>query len=142
MIVIHIILELFAFTVLCSALIHELANDAHGDNNKKMDVFVRGIICIASGTFVWIAGVYHLIYDHGLWQSILMAIAIFIMFFDYMIAYILIKNKVIVGHWFTYMGISSGVVDRYKPWSSIPPIIKLVIRAAIFFTSLAIYCHI
>ena len=70
------------------------------------------------------------------WASLALSIAIHFAFFDYIIAYILIKNgtieppKGVEYHWFTYTG-KSGVVDNIRLWREMDPWTKLMARLSL-----------
>lgn len=120
------------------ALILEVINDRDGDLNKGADVFVRLFF------FAFEAWAVHFIFDKPAWAAFLLSTAIFFLFFDYVIAYVLIRNgtleppRGVKYHWFSYVA-KEGVIDNLKFWKSLKPGIKLGIRIAYFVLSLVLF---
>lgn len=127
---------LIAILLLSSPTAWEIWNDRHGDLNKVTDVAVR----------LTLMGVTALICDvwFSLIASLNLSIAIHFAFFDYIIAYILIKNGTIEPprgvriHWFTYVG-KSGVVDNFKFWRNMRCGWRFAIRLTYLTVSLLIF---
>lgn len=114
------------------ATIWEVWNDKFGDTNKSYDVAMRTLLLIAESLFI------RLIIHKPFLTCLLLSTAIFFMFFDYLVAYVLIRNKVIEGsHWFTYTA-KKGLFDNMK-WWKFSPWIRLGIKLAYFFVSLVLF---
>lgn len=137
-------MNIICFLLLLLPLIWELYNDRNGDAHttrgllkrynipsKKIDVIVRG------GLDITIAFIVNKITNIPFVVCLGVTISNHIMFFDYLIAYILIKKGIIKGHWYSYMG--SGEIDSNTIWKNINPHIKLVIRLIIFLTFTYLY---
>jgi hypothetical protein len=95
------------------ALIRELLDDRTGDPDKKFDVIWRILFIVCEGLILsWIPG-------KSFVESLLLSSAIFFFGFDYLVHWIMIRNKVIElpkgETWFSYVGKSSAF-DRWKPW--------------------------
>jgi len=128
--------------VLLGAFVWELSDDAHGDFNKRGDVRARAVIMFLTSSLNALlngktaAGMVMLFFI-----SLNASVAWFFMFFDYTIAYILIKNKV-VGlknvHWFSYLG-KVGQVDNWRPWRNLTQWQRFWIRIGYFLASMLIY---
>lgn len=119
------------------ALIWEVYNDRHGDANKWFDVIVRLIVLVCESQLI------HLFLHKPFITSLLLSTAIFFLFFDYVITYILIKNGTVEPprgvryNWFTYEA-KSGIFDtmdwwKYSPW------LRLGIKLAYFLVSLILF---
>jgi len=62
-------------------------------------------------------------------KTVAVLLAVRIAYFDYRVSYLLIKNKVIVGHWFTYSGKTAKwdkVISKVNPW------VRLAVRIVFF----------
>lgn len=114
----------------------EVLNDRRGDTNKTQDIFVRyGLGTLAAViNFFWITG-------KPVFDSLLLSMGIHFMIFDYIIAWWLIRTGKIEAprgvkyHWFSYVGRSP--FDSL--WTNWNPKVRLVIRAVILATAIAIY---
>jgi len=137
--------EILGAALLASPLVWEITNDKDGDAHitrakvfapyqilsKRIDVYVRvALIAVAAGFNYWVNGV-------SVSRSVALALAIHFMFFDYGIAFVLIKRKIIVGHWFTYLG-SKGM-DNISAWRRMDPRLRLLARVLVFTGALTFY---
>lgn len=125
------------FLAMALPTVWELWNDRRGDLNKFEDGIWR----------VTIAAVASIIVKHsalGFLAAFNLSMAIHFMFFDYIIAYILIKNgtleppRGVKYHWFSYTA-KSGVIDNLKFWRNMNPWLKLGIRVAYFIISITLF---
>lgn len=110
------------------ALIWEVWNDKDGDFNKGNDIFVRLFLFLMEAMALVLITPWHFV------ACFMLSIAINFLTFDYIIAYVLIRNKVVEvpgAHWFSYMG-KSGVVDNLKFWRGLNPWVKLLVRVGYF----------
>lgn len=114
------------------ATIWETWNDRKGDFNKGFDVFIRVIL------FTLEAYILHLIFDKSVLVSLVIPFAVFFLTFDYLVAAVLIKNKVIVGHWFSVTG-KKGAVDNIGFWKRMNPWAKLGVRSVVFIATVLIF---
>lgn len=114
-----------AIALLCLApTIYEAISDRKGES--KRDKFWDGLILV--GYSVLLAGGAYL--SGHAWVPVIGLILGFrVLVFDYLIQYLLIKNKVIVGHWFTYNGKTSWF-DKLA--AKIHPVIRFVLRMVVF----------
>lgn len=137
----HLILEIFAVLLLFAPLIWEVNNDKNGDAHisrgpihlpsKKIDVFVRILIALIAGEITSIlAGV-------PLSKAVFLSGAIHFFFFDYIIAYILIKKGIIKGHWYSYLG-SKGM-DNTEFWKNLSPTNKFLAKLIILIIAIITY---
>jgi hypothetical protein len=116
----------------------ESRNDRKGDKDKRKDTFVRALLGALSAFINHITGTAHF------WIALNMAAATFTMFFDYLINFILLRNKTVEEpagknyHWFTYMG-KRGDVDNIPFWRNMNPWVRFYIRVGYFLASLFIY---
>lgn len=127
-----------AFILLCAPTVWELISDRKGDLNKETDVFIRVGIMAGVSTDI----------SHFTWAGFLVSFnlsaAIFFLFFDYAITYILIHNGTIElprgskQTWFSYTA-KSGFVDRVPNWKDANPWLKLGIRVLYFTGSAILY---
>ena len=97
---------------------------------KRKDFWWSLLVSIVlSGFAYFYAGI-------GPLQSIALLIAWRVLLFDYLVTYLLIKNDVIVGHWFTYTGKTSRwdkIISKVNPW------VRLSIRIALFVLSVLLF---
>lgn len=120
------------------AVIWEVYNDRHGDLNKGSDVLIRVLL------FAIEAGLLVLLFHKDVWICFVLSSATHFAFFDYAIAYTLIKNgtleppRGITYHWFTYTA-KAGVVDNLKFWREMNPYLKLAVRLIYLTLSLIIF---
>lgn len=116
------------------ATIWEVWNDRHGDLNKSTDVYIRIVL-------LWVeAFVLKFIFHKPSWAAFILSSAIFFMFFDYLVTYVLIRNKVIEvpgAHWFTYTA-KGGLFDNME-WWKFSPWIRFGVKLAYFFVSLVLF---
>lgn len=131
-------LQILSFILLSVPTAWEIWNDRKGDLNKSEDVFFRVLIIAVVST------VNVLLFDVPYFASLLLSLAIHFAFFDYIIAYILIKNGTIEPsrgiklHWFTYVA-KSGVVDNLKFWRNMRCGWRFAIRLTFLAVSLLIF---
>lgn len=120
------------------ATIWELWNDRKGDFNKMLDVIIR----IALLALEAVAA--HLQLQKPYLVALNLSAAIFFFFFDYLIAFILIRNgtleppRGVKYHWFTYVA-KDGVVDNVPHWKNANPWLKLAIRTLYLSGSLILF---
>lgn len=120
--------------VLCtSILIAQIIDDAHGDQNKVMDVKRLTLAAVIQSLLMWWP------FQLYPWRSLSMMFGFHFMFFDYIIAYVLYRNKITESkaakNWFSYLG--SGPIDMlWKHWH---PGWRLASRLAVFVIALAIF---
>lgn len=120
------------------ATIWEVWNDRHGDLNKGADVLIRLIL------FGIEALILHWIFDKPHPDSLLLSAAIFFFTFDYAIAYVLIRNKVIeprIGGgytWFSYTG-KKGFFDNIGIWKKAGPWLKFSVKLVVLITAIVIW---
>lgn len=118
------------------ALISEVWNDRNGDLHKGADIIVRAALLIIE------AFILHLNLHKPFIDSLILSTAFFFLLFDYLIAYVLIRNKVIeprIGYtWFNYQA-KSGVVDNIPFWKRLNPWVKLGVRVVVFITAILIF---
>lgn len=120
----------------------EVSDDDHGDFNKKKDVVTRAVIMFITAALnaalngrrlssaLWLLGI-----------SINASVAWFFLLFDYTIAWILIRNKIVElkgVSWFDYLG-KVGQVDNWGPWRNLTQKRRLWIRVGYFVISMALY---
>lgn len=137
--------EILGVGLLASPLVWEVLNDKDGDAHitrarvfepyqllsKKIDVYVRVVLIAAA------AGFNYWINDVSVSRSVALALAIHFMFFDYVIAFVLIEREIIGGQWFTYMG-SKGIDNIYR-WRTMDPRVRLLVRVLVFAGALIFY---
>lgn len=123
----------------------EIGDDPLGDLNKRRDVWIRGGIMGLVGLINTLLNVrdnmVQALYFFAL--SVNASLAIFFLLFDYTIAWILIRNK-IVGlknlSWFDYLG-KVGEVDNWEPWRKLSGRARFWIRVAYFVVGVGIYVY-
>lgn len=133
--------EILAILLLCAPLLWECTDDLHGDKNKSRDVIVRWLIAVFIAVVIMVMGYFNMVHRHGFWPSFCLSLSIHFAIFDYIIAYLLIKNGVIddeFNHWFTYMG-KRGYTDNIKWWRNLNPWIKLFVRGIPLIISILFY---
>jgi hypothetical protein len=120
----------------------EIGDDPRGDFNKRRDVWIRGAIMALVSLINALMNV-----RDNLTQSLYFfalsfnaSLAWFFMFFDYTIAWILIRNKIVETRisWFDYLG-KVGDVDNWAPWRKLSQRQRFWIRVGYFVPSVAIY---
>lgn len=141
--------SIVAFILLFAPTIRETWNDRKGDFNKGADVIIRIVIGLLAALISSIIlnrylepfNIHHIA---GRLVAFNMSMAIFFLFFDYLISYILIHNGTIElprgskQTWFNYTA-KSGFVDRVPWWSKLNPYVKLLIRVVYFILSAVLY---
>lgn len=111
--------------------IWELYNDRNGENKKdkiKDTAIFLVVVGLIAGLSYWLG--------QSPVSAILLILGIRVMFFDYAIHYLLIKNKVIVGHWFTYNG-NTSFIDRLI--SGVHPVLRFAARVIVFLASIFLF---
>jgi len=107
----------------------EARNDQWGESKKDKlrDAIFLTIFASAVSYLAW------RFVDVNPLKTIAVLLAVRIAYFDYRVSYLLIKNKVIVGHWWSYSG-KTAFTDRLTGrvhWG-----IRLGLRVLIFITAL------
>lgn len=131
---IRILIEILCVVALSMPTIVEVINDAHGDYDKDKDTIKRVILMAASSLLT-------MALTDRTWSPWLMTFGIFMFFFDYVVTYYLIKNKVVEikgATWFNYLG-KIGRFDNFKVWKRMRPGYRLLIRTIIFAAALIFY---
>lgn len=120
------------------ATLFELYGDRHGDFNKQGDLIWRVVLILAeAGLLAWLL-------HKPFVDSILLSSAIFFLVFDYLIAYVLIKNgtleppRGITYYWFDYIA-KVGPFDNFKYWKALKPRTKLFVRVVVLIGAVIIY---
>lgn len=132
------LLNIISFVCLCVPTVWELFDDKTGDTNKTPDTISRLIFMSSAGAAA------HYISGENWLTAFNLSFAIFFMFFDYCISYILIRNgtleppRGVKYHWFSYSG-KSGVIDNLKFWRNMNPWVKLFIRIGYLAIALFLY---
>jgi hypothetical protein len=124
--------------ILFGPYIWESMNDDKGDFNARFDIWLRGLLMVLVATLN--VAMNELTITFFL-RSLNMSLAIFFLLFDYTIAFLLIKNKIVEvkgAFWFTYLS-KVKQVDKLKAWAGLDAITRLMIRLAYFTLSLLIY---
>lgn len=103
----------------------EAWTDRKGETSggKRKDLIWLLIVLFLLTVFAWL-----LLHVQPL-KSIALLLGWRVLFFDYLVAYLLIRNGVIVGHWFTYSG-KTAVFDRLT--AKVHPVLRLVVRLSLF----------
>lgn len=120
------------------ATIWESWSDRNGDLNKSADVVIRVILLVIEGVIL------RLIFNKPFVDSLLLSTAIFFFFFDYLVAYVLIRNKVIEPRrgttytWWTYTA-KKGVFDNLKFWRNMKPTTKFFVRLGVLVLATLIF---
>ena len=110
----------------------EAFQDRNGETKKDKRKDLLWLV-VAGAVIVWLAW---LVLDKSPVRSAFMIIGWRVLVFDYLVQYILIKNKVIVGHWFTYTG-KTARWDRII--SRVHPVARFVIRLSVFALAVLYY---
>lgn len=93
----------------------EARNDQHGESksDKVRDAFVLTIAASCLCLLLWWLA------DVNPLKTIALLLGVRVLVFDYLITYLLIKNGVVVGHWFSYMGktaFTDRIISKVNPW--------------------------
>jgi hypothetical protein len=116
----------------------ELSDDARGDHNKTQDVLLRCLIGLAAALLNFF------LIGKPILDSFLLSMAIHFMFFDYAIAFILIRNgkleppRGVKYHWFSYVA-KKGPIDNIGFWKRMEPKKKLWVRVGVVGVAILIY---
>jgi len=113
----------------------EITNDQNGDHNKVTDVFIRIILAIVGAIADWF------LFHANVYAGIGLAFAEHFLLFDYVIAAILIEQRVINPideGWFVYLG-KKGVIDNLDWWRQMNGVSRLIIRLLVFALALLIW---
>src|SRR5688572_21076350 len=133
--------QILGLCLLFGPYIWEIMNDKRGDFNTKFDTWFRALLMAIVATIN--TAMNELTFRYFL-KSLNMSFAIFFLLFDYTIAFLLIKNKIVElkgAYWFTYLS-KLKKVDTWQPWQSLDPWTRLMIRAAYFVLALLIYFNV
>ena len=136
---IQIILKIASAVSVASPVAWETRDDRKGDKDKAKDAFTRSLMAVVS------AFVNHVSGTVNFWIALNMSAAFFMMFFDYLVNYVLIRNETIEQttdkrrHWFTHIG-EKGF-DGIKFWRNLGPWGRFYVRLGYFLVSLFIYLH-
>lgn len=123
---------ILAILLLSLPTLWEIFNDRQGDLNKFEDVFIRAGLMLGSAAGCALLG-------FNFWWSLNLSVAIFFLFFDYLIVMILNRNVYEVKvNWFTHVG-KSSVFDQLKFWRTANPWLRFAIKAVYFAVSLLIF---
>lgn len=98
----HVAILLGYLMTLVAPVAREVWDDAHGDaevSNRFLDLFFRTFLMFVSVLYASFA------FDKPWQASAPLSVAFFLATFDYVVAYYLIRNKVVVGHWFSYLSL-------------------------------------
>lgn len=123
--------------LLVAAIVWECLDDINGDTIKsnKKDVLMRSGFFLGAILYSWIW------MGNALLPSALMPFAVFFAFFDYLVAYILIRRGVVEvpgAHWFSYL---SGK-KMFDQWLAlIPPAGRIALRVVILAVTITLYIH-
>lgn len=109
--------------------LYEAWTDRHGE--KKSNKVVDSLLLIAVVLIVSIA--VQILLKVSVIESVVLLLSWRLLIFDYLVAYLLIRNGVIVGHWFTYNG-KIAWFDRLV--SGVNPWVMFLVRVIIFAISL------
>ena len=130
--------QILGFILLFGPYVWESMNDKRGDFNNRFEVWFRGLLmALVSAVNVALNELTFIFFL----RSVNMSFAIFFLLFDYTIAFLLIKNKIVElkgAFWFTYMS-KVKKVDTWKPWQTLDPWTRFVIRFSYFSAALLIY---
>lgn len=130
--------RIIGFALLFGPYIWEVVNDQFGDFNKRFDFYIRCVL------IVFVASANAFMNDLNIWffvWSANLSIAIFFMFFDLTIAFLLIKNKIVesqTARWYAYLS-KVKEVDKWKFWAGLHYWPRFLIRLTYFLTSLFFY---
>lgn len=117
----------------------EASDDRLGDFNKRRDVWIRGVLTLCVSLVNTILNARNWVVC--LATSLNLSVAWFFMFFDYTIAWILIRNKIVEGRgvsWFDYLG-KVGRVDNWTPWRGLSQAKHFWIRVAYLAAAVILY---
>lgn len=127
-----IAIEIIAWVSLIFPLFWELIDDRHGDAVKKNQVFDM----VMRLTFFALSGIFHQILYQKFIEGTVLSIAVFFLCFDYLVAYLLIRNGVVIGHWFSYLSgkkFFDKIMVRLFPWQRLALRICVLIGAIILY---------
>ncbi len=122
-------MKLILAFVLALPSVYEAWTDRHGEGRRQKVIDALILIACASGLTIlsyWLLAV-------PLLKTIVLLLAWRVLIFDYTVSYLLIKNDVIVGNWFTYTGKTSKfdkLIAGINPW------LRLVVRVVLFTASI------
>lgn len=121
---------LIAFLCLIPTL-YEAWSDRKGEDRKgKVKDFIwLSLVALALAGYAWWAGYAPL-------SVIGLILGFRVLIFDYLVQYLLIKNKVIVGHWFTYNG-NTSFIDRLI--AGVHPVLRFAARGIVFLASIFLF---
>jgi hypothetical protein len=122
----------YVFVVSLVAVVREAKLDQWGED--KSDKIEDGV-ALAMLTFclcflAWIVNKTNPL------KVIAVVLGVRVLVFDYLVSYLLIKNKIIVGHWFTVTGKTARwdrLVARIHPW------LRFVARLVLFALALTLF---
>lgn len=143
----NIFVDALSLALLSVPLIWEVWNDKDGDAHvsragwneniqmlsKRVDIYARCVLCGAASMVNTFLG-------HPLLSSIVMCGAIHFLFFDYIVAYVLMKNRVIdhvYNRWWSVLG-SKGF-DNFDWWKGKSWQVRMAIKVAVFIIACLIY---
>ena len=110
----------------------ETRNDQWGESKKDKlrDAIFLTIFASAVSYLAW-----RFVHVNPL-KTIAVLLAVRIAYFDYRVSYLLIRNKIIVGKWFSYSGKTAKwdrLISKVNPW------VRFAVRVALFAGSLILF---
>ena len=96
-------------------------------DGKRKDTLWLLFVALLLSAFLWrLSGV-------PPWKTVALLLGWRVLIMDYLVSYLLIKNDVIVGNWFTYTGKTSKfdkLIAGINPW------LRFIVRVVLFAASL------
>ena len=123
-------MKLILAFVLALPSVYEAWTDRHGEGRRQKVIDALILIVCASGLSIlsyWLLAV-------PLLKTIVLLLAWRVLIFDYIVSYLLIKNDVIVGNWWSYMGKTSKRWDKYV--AKVDWRLRIVVRILLFSAAL------
>jgi len=113
----------------------ECFNDRNGDPNKKIDVLYRAALMLFAGILC------HIFIGVMFYKGAILSGAIHFQLFDYTIAYILIKRKIIEtpgATWYNTLG-KKGTIDSLNIWKRFSPHARMIVRVCVSASALTLF---
>lgn len=119
---------ILAFVLLLPS-VFEIWLDRKGETSdgKRKDTLWLLFVALLLSAFLWKLS------DVPPWKTLCLLLGWRLLLFDYLTSWLLIKNDVIVGKWFTYTGKTSkwdNFIAKVNPW------VRLIVRVVLFGASL------
>lgn len=145
----NILIEILIHLICLIPTAEEVYNDRNGDkhsdnwnifsNRNNWDIFRRCLACIAYPAAAWYISKWLKYHEHSFLQIVTLCVTMFILLFDYTVAYVLYRRKIISDpRWWQKINKTSWP-DNWAPWVKIGWKWRMAVKVLIFIGGEIIY---